>query len=460
MGVDRRRVVEVWRRTIALGWPVSVQAGFQTLMRTTDVVITGLFSPAAVAALGLADLYAELSLRLGNGLGAGAIALSSQDTGSGAAANRDEAVTQAVLMAALTGLPLVAFGVLFGREAIAVLGASPTVASLGGTYLGIIFAASPFRHVALTGIKALQGTGDTRTPMAITILANVINIVGSITLGLGVGPFPRLSIVGVGIATAIANVFTAVAIIAAFYSSRTAPSLRRPQNSTITRQLVAVSAPMFGEGLAGTLVFFPFNALLLIFGTEVNAAYQIGQRLRKQFTGPIYRAYGTGASILVGQSLGRGDAETARFDGWAVVGLSSLTLAVVAGLLYLGAGAIVGAFTTDPVTTGYAVGFTRVYAVSSVFLGLYFTIRGALQGAGETRVPFLGRLTGAVLLLLGFSYLASVTFGYGVPGIYAGIILSSAWMLGVVALGFARGGWAGRAATMLAARESRAADVE
>ena len=50
----RRRAFGVWRRVLDLSWPVMVQHVFRTLMRTTDVVVTGLFSPAAVAAVGLA----------------------------------------------------------------------------------------------------------------------------------------------------------------------------------------------------------------------------------------------------------------------------------------------------------------------------------------------------------------------------------------------------------------------
>jgi Na+-driven multidrug efflux pump len=98
---ERARLFGVWRRVFDLSWPVMAEHVLRTLMRTTDIVVTGLFSPAAVAAIGLADLYARLPLRIGLGLGSGVIALSSQDTGSGATANRDEAITQALLVGAL-----------------------------------------------------------------------------------------------------------------------------------------------------------------------------------------------------------------------------------------------------------------------------------------------------------------------------------------------------------------------
>jgi putative MATE family efflux protein len=274
----------------------------RTLMRTTDVIVTGLFSPAAVAAVGLADLYARLPLRIGLGLGGGAIALSSQDTGSGATANRDEAITQAILIGAVSGIPFVAFGFLLGEFAIEVLGATSEVARMGGLYLAIIFATSPARHVGLIAARSLQGTGDTRTPMYVNVVSNLLNIAGTVALGLGLGPFPELAIVGVGIATAVGNVFTAVVLLAAIWSPWTDASFARPTNATISRQLLVVSAPRIGEGFAATVAEFPFNALLLVFGMEVNAAYQIGRRMYQQVTGPLSRGYHVAASVVVGQA--------------------------------------------------------------------------------------------------------------------------------------------------------------
>ena len=43
----------VWRQVLTLAWPVIVEQSSRTLMRTTDVFITALFSPAAVVAIGL-----------------------------------------------------------------------------------------------------------------------------------------------------------------------------------------------------------------------------------------------------------------------------------------------------------------------------------------------------------------------------------------------------------------------
>ncbi|SEW23370.1 MATE family efflux transporter [Natrinema salifodinae] len=446
------RVRRVWRRTFSLSWPIAIQQTFNTLMRTVDVIVTGLFSPAAVAAVGLADLYAQLPLRIGLGLGTGAIALSSQDTGRGAETTRDRAITQAFLIGFLAGVPLVVAGLAISEPLIALLGAEPAVVEMAGRYLALVFAAAPMRIVGLVGARSLQGTGDTRTPMVVNGLANAINIAATVGLGLGVGPLPDLGIVGVGLATAVSRTVEAVAMTAAIASERTGLAFARPRSLTITRQLVAVSLPNFAEGMSTSLANFPFNALLLTFGTEVTAAYHIGRRIYQQFAGPLYRSFNVAASVIVGQTLGDGRPDDARFAGLAIAALSVATLSLAGLGLVVGAMPIARLFTSDAATLAYAVDFARVFGVSMVFFGLFFPISGSLRGASDTRTPFYARFTGTFGFMLGFAYLAGVTLGYGLPGVYAGIVLTYAWWTLVVAVGFAWGDWAETAAAMMAKR--------
>ncbi|MEF8841646.1 MAG: MATE family efflux transporter [Haloarculaceae archaeon] len=454
------RLRSLYGRMIALGWPIAVQQTLTTLMRTVDIVVTGLFSPAAVAAIGLADLYAQIPLRVGLGLGAGAIALSSQDTGRGADLGRDRAITQALLIGALCGLPLIAVGLLFSDALIALLGAESAVVRLGGTYLLIVFAAAPFRIVGLVGARSLQGAGDTRTPMLVNGGANALNVLLTVSLGLGFGPVPRLGIVGVGLATAVSRLIEATVITGAIASAWTPVSLTRPRDPVVTRQLVRVSAPTFAEGMSTSLANFPFNALLLVFGTEANAAYHIGRRIYQQLTGPLYRSLSTVTSIIVGQRLGEGDPGDARYAATAILGFGVAVLGVAGVLLFVGADLLVSVFTNDRTTAGYAVQFTRVFGVSMLFFGVFFPLSGALRGAGDTRTPFYARLLGAFVFMLGGSYLLGIVLGYGLLGVYVATVLSYACWAAVAAAGFVWGDWAGTAASMMAERAADAEETE
>ncbi|WP_409348435.1 MATE family efflux transporter [Natronorarus salvus] len=430
----------------------------RTLMRTTDIIVVGFFSPAAVAAVGIADIYGRLPLWLGLGVGDGAIALSSQDTGSGAEANRNEAVTWALLLGILAGIPFAVFGLTANFWAIGVLGAESEVVRLGGQYLAIIMLSAPAFHVTLIASRAIQGTGDTKTPMYVNALANVLNILLTVALAFGVGPFPELSVVGVALATAFGDVVASLTFLAVIQSDRSPLRLVRPEKAVIARQLVVISAPRVAEGLTEIVAQFPFNAILLAFGTEVNAAYQIGLRLYQQVTGPLARGYGVAANVIVGQALGRDEPEEAYFDGLAAAALATLTVGGLGIVLFVGAEYFVLLFTRDPVTLEFAVDFARAFAVAAGLVALYVVVAGSLRGGSETRPPFVAKLSGTFVFLLGTTYVFGVALGYGVVAAYAGIVADYAWRNLVVGAVYARKNWIDRGMGMMVDRGSAPGD--
>ncbi len=452
MASTRDRTVAVWKRTIWLSWPIAIQQTLNTLMRTVDIVVAGMISPFAVAAVGLADLYAQFPLRIGLSLGTGAIALSSQETGRGVTTIRDRAITQALVMGFLLGLPFTLIGLGVSGFLIEILGAEADVVELGGAYLLIVFAAAPMRITGLVGARSLQGTGDTITPMLVNGGANMLNIYLTITLGLGLLGMPDLGIIGIGVATAISRTFEAVFMVLAIVSRWTEPGLARPRSLIITKQLIDISLPNFAEGLSSSLASFPFNAIILLFGTEANAAYHIGRRVYQQLGGPLYRSYSVATSILVGQSLGEGDTDEARFITLAITAFGVLTLGVTSGILLIWTESIAWLFTDDLETLEIAIDFVAVFALAIVLFGIFSPVAGCLRGAGDTRTPFYARLSGAIVFQLGLSYLLAVVFGLGLLGIYLGLILNYAWWVLVVSFGFFRGTWQVKASEMIAER--------
>ncbi|MDJ1433824.1 MATE family efflux transporter [Halostagnicola sp. A-GB9-2] len=426
----------------------------RTLMRTTDIVIAGLLSPAAIAAVGLADLYARISLQIGLGIGDGAITLSSQDTGSEATANRDEAVAQALLLGGALGLPLSVFGLVFSAEAIAIMGAEADVVRIGAAYLTIVMIAAPASILTLVGARAIQGTGDTYTAMLVNAFANVLNIVGSVALAFGLGPLPELSMVGVAVASALADVVAASLFLGVIYRPRSPFTLVVPTQLILTKQLVVISVPRIGEGCSEIVAEFPFNAILLVFGTEVNAAYHIGRRMYHQIASPLSRGYSVAANILVGQALGREDPRQAYADGVATILLAIGTIGVAGIGLYVGAEQFVRIFSTDPVTVDHAVQFTQIYAITAFLIAATVVTSGSLRGGSDTVTPFLARLTGTGVFLLGIAYVGGVRLEYGVTAVYVAIVADYVWRTCLVGTVFYRRRWIDRARTLMIERGS------
>jgi Na+-driven multidrug efflux pump len=283
--------------------------------------------------------------------------------------------------------------------------------------------------------------------------ATGLNILLSITLGLGVAGAPRLGIVGVGIATAIGRTAEALLVVVVLLTERTSLSLARPRGLLLTRQLLEVSVPDIVGGLSTEVANFPFNSLVLLFGTEANAAYHIAKRIYQQFTAPLFRAFRTVSSILVGQELGAGRPDDARYTAGVVAAFSVVSLGITGVLLFVAAEPLATLFTRDAATVGFATEFNRAFAVAMVFIGLYFPFSGALKGAGDTRTPFYAGVIGSYVFLLGASYLLAVVLDFGLPGVYVGIVLSYVSRAAIVGVEIRGDDWTELAARMIDERE-------
>ncbi|MDJ1431899.1 MATE family efflux transporter [Halostagnicola sp. A-GB9-2] len=460
LSLASHRFWRVWKRVFSLSWPVMAEQVLRTLMRTTDLIVAGLFSPAAVAAVGLADIYARFPLRFGIGIGDGAIALSSQDTGADADANRNQAVTQALLIGLLGGIPFILFGLFLNEYAIAILGslaeegAMADVIEYGSTYLMIIMVSAPAIHVNFIAARSIHGTGDTRTPMYVNGVVNALNIVATIGLALGLGPFPELGVVGIALATAVSDTLGALTFLLILWSPLNEIQYVVPRQLVITKQLILISWPRIAEGLTEMFAEFPFNAILLAFGTEVNAAYHIGRRMYQQVASPLARGYGVAANIMVGQSLGRGEPKTAFYNGAAATALSTLTVGGFCLLLFFFAEQFVLVFTDDPATVGYASGFAQAYAIAAVLIAAYLTLAGSLRGGSETVPPFIARVIGTFVFLLGFTYVFGVVLEYGVVAAYVAVVLDFVFRVAYLGVVFYRRRWIDRGTSMMRERGS------
>lgn len=435
------RIVSVWRQALGLAWPVMIDKLLRTFMRTTDVLVAGLFSPAAVSAVGLGDIFSGILTHAGLGIGDAAIALTSQDTGRGAVEDRNEAVTQAIVIGLLAGVPLAVFGALFSYAAIAVLGAEREIVRMGGEYLFVIMLFAPMSHLSYVGARAIQGTGDTRTPMYVNSVSNVLNISGTLVLAFGLGPFPRLTIVGIALATALGETLSALLYLGIIYLPMNELRLVRPRNLTITKQLLVLSLPRFVEGLSKKAVAFPFNAILFVFGTEVNAAYHIARRLYKQVLVPFTSSFSVAANILVGRALGERNPKTAYNNG---VSTALLGIAIVGSLgvvLFAAAPRTVGIFIDDSVTIRFGIDFLRAFAVSSVFIAGFFVCAGSLRGGSDTRSPLVATFIGSFVFLLGTSYIGGIHLEYGAVAACVGIVADFVWRSVFVGVVYHRQNW-------------------
>ncbi len=449
--VDRDRGEEAFN----LALPVMVSGAIRTLLRTADFFMVSLaLSSAAVAGLEFAFQYFFIGFGLALALSSGTISVVSRLHGAGDHDQARLAVKQSIWLSALTAAPLMIGGFVYADGLIGLLTDDPKVIEQGAIYLRIVMGALFFRFVSLVSARALQGVGDTRTPMYVNLVTVPTNIALNAVLIFGLGPVPRLGIAGAALGTATANTLSATIFTYLLLSDRRSVgiSFEGPQWDTdLAAEIVRVGSPLAGSRLVQTLGRFPFLYILASLGTPVVAAFAIGRRVILLALMPAW-GYSTAASTLVGQSIGRGEADKATRYGWSTTRIALATQLLVAASLILLAAPIAAVFNTEPV--GLTVEFIRVFGLAVGGFSIARTLQGALRGAGDTTWPLYGKMLGlsvrlsvAVLALdaattfevLGFTL--SPGLGLGLLAIYVAILVDFYLQASVNTFRFWGGKW-------------------
>jgi multidrug resistance protein, MATE family len=416
-----------WRSLIALAWPAMATGFVRVAMRTVDLIVVGIVIGAVgVAAVGIADAATRIVLMAALGLSAGTMATVSQRTGAGDKRGADAAATQTILIALAMGLTATALGIPLARPFFQMLGAEAAVVDAGAIYLQIVIATAAFRTLSIMLSRVFAAAGDTRTPMYVRVSATIVNIALTVVLVPGLGPAPALGVAGAAIGTAVGNVLSGAILVGLLASSRFRIGFSRDglRDFATGAQILTIGAPQVAERMLFAVADIPLNGLILTFGTEANAGFQVGRRAQFFARVPAI-GLGVAASAFVGMKIGaRNIPESVRYGREAIwlaglIGLGgAILLAIFAGPIALAFGG-----RADPGAFAAMTTWVRVLAVATAFKVVYAVLRYAMQGAGETRLPLYASPVGIVGFMLGFSYLAAIPLGLGIVGVYLGVVL-------------------------------------
>ncbi|MEF8884118.1 MAG: MATE family efflux transporter [Haloarculaceae archaeon] len=449
--VDRERGEEAFD----LALPVMVTGTVRTILRTADFFMVSLALPAAaVAGLEFAFQYFFVGFGLALALSSGTISVVSRFKGAENHARADLAIKQSLWLSVLVSVPTIVAAQFYSAPLVDLLTDDPAAVVQGATYLRIVTYALVFRFWSLVAARALQGSGDTRTPMYVNLISVPTNIGLNALLIFGLGPFPRLGIAGAAWGTTIASALGGVLFFAILLSGRRDVRLRLdgPQWDTgLAKEIVRVGAPLAGTRLVGTFGRFPFLFVLGVLGTPVVAAFAIARRVIMLAMMPSW-GYSTASSTLVGQSLGAGDDDEATAYGWDTLRIALITQVLIAVVMAAFARPIATVFNTSDV--GLTVEFIWVFALSVAGFSIARTMRGALRGAGDTSWPLYGKILGLVVRLavtvlalpVGFAVsLGAVSvapgMGLGVLAVFVAVVLDFYIQAGVNTVRFTSGTW-------------------
>ncbi|WP_254185295.1 MATE family efflux transporter [Nocardioides panacis] len=410
------------REILRLAVPAFLALVAEPMFLLADAAIVGHLGTPELAGLGVAGAVLQTAVGLCVFLAYGTTASVARRVGSGDVRGALAQGVDGVWLAVLIGTVTTVAGVLLAGRLVGLFGAGPAVDVPATTYLRLAFLGVVPLLVMLAATGVLRGLQDTRTPLVVAVVGNLLNIVLNLVLVFGLD----LGIAGSAIGTDLAQLGSAAALLAVVVrAARREGAPLRPDLAGVRRAAHAgVALVVRTLTLRASLLVTTYVAASL--GAASVATHQLALTLWT-FLAFALDAIAIAAQALTGRSLGAGDREgtraiTRRMVQWGVGS------GVITGVLLAAAAPLLGGlFTTDPAVRDLLWPVLLVAAVFQPVAGVVFVLDGVLIGAGDGRYLAWGGI--AVLAVFAPLALLAGHLGSG-PG--AGLT----WLWAAFGVGF------------------------
>ncbi|MBR1841887.1 MAG: MATE family efflux transporter [Oscillospiraceae bacterium] len=379
---------------VAFSLPLMVGYIFQQAYNMVDSITVGKYaSMTALAAVGSVGNISYTLIGAFMGLANGAGVVISQHFGAREDRRVHEAVHTAMVLALAFGVAFTVLGYFFAPAMLRLTNTPDDVFPEATEYLRIYFAGSIGLLVYNLGTGILNAVGDAKRPLYFLVASAVVNVV----LDVWFVKYLRWGVAGVGWATVIAELVSAVLVVWTLMTSdesyRLEPLKMRIYRPML-RRIVQIGLP---SSIQQMLVSFSntfVQSYINSFQTACMAGWGAYTRI-DAFTAVPQQALGLATTTFVGQNIGAGNRERAKKGTLVAFILTVASVGIVALALEIFAEPLIGLFVeTDGAdaavaaeTINYGVIFLRVISPLNLLLVGNSVLSGALRGVGDTKIP-------------------------------------------------------------------------
>ncbi|GMU95973.1 MAG: MATE family efflux transporter [Ignavibacterium album] len=414
------------QKTLSLAYPVIIGQLGLIMMGVVDSIMVGELGavPLAAASLSNSLIFIVLIIAIGN-----SIAVTPLVAILVGAKKSDECgvyFRQSLLVNLVMGF-LVFLIILVGVNYLHLLGQSFSVQQKAKSYM-IIIGLSIFPLMIFQTYKQfIEGLSIMRPAMIITLAANLINVFANWVLIFGELGFPRLELDGAGWATFISRLFMAISLmIFVMYNKRfriyDVSFHFRSLNFPVIRRILSVGLP------SGFQYFFEVGAfsfaVIMIgwIGANELAAHQIAISLASvSFMGVLGISQAGG--ILVGNAVGEQSVQLVRKSGFTAIALGMIWMSVSGIIFILFRNHLPFIYIRDEAVIRIASQLLIIAALFQLSDGIQAVGIGILRGLTDVKGPTVITFVAYWIISLPIGYLLAFQFGYGVIGVWIGLLI-------------------------------------
>jgi putative MATE family efflux protein len=430
----------LWKGLIRLSIPVF----FVNILKTMHDLVDGFFlgkvpdfegisiSTQMQSAVGLTWAVFFIFISFGTGLSVAGNALISQCIGKKDVVGAQRYASNTILLSLILG---VAFSVLLFLSTPAIMrgiGAQGAELSYAITYLRIRSFELPFLFLSYAFQAVRQSTGDTTTPVIVSIIAIVVNIILTPIMVLVF----EWGIAGAAISTLIANILMTPLMLIIFMKPRNGVKIifkKAMFDQKIMTHLLKVAGPASFAQAIQAVGFVILNSIIYTYGrsmieqtgalanqeaSALSAAYYIGNRINALVLFPA-SAVSSVLAIYIGQNIGARNIPRAKkaFRTAMFICVAMMTVGML--LIIPFRTGLVRLFNTDPETVAFASEYMLYLHLGLPLMGVFQTYLSTFQGSGDTKYTLIMALVRLwairlplVLILLNFTDLGALGIWY------------------------------------------------
>ncbi|MEH6405484.1 MAG: MATE family efflux transporter [Sneathiella sp.] len=431
------------RRTLHLAFPVILSRLGIIAMSAMDVIVLGRAGSTELSTYVLGQSVFDFLLVLMLGLLLGVSVLVARAIGANEDKQAGPIWYRGMVMALLYGSIL--FVILqFTEEYLLVTGQESDLAARAADVTAILAMSLPMIGLFTVSAGFLEAINRPFIGTIAILIANVSNLVLNIILVFGwdAAGIPAMGAIGCSISTVLNFAllsFGLVFFIRKIYGDRAKYGILE-KGFSIWRGASEQRSIGYGAGASFGLEASAFSVLVLfagLLGEATLAVYGIlFQFIALFFMGALGVAVAT--QIRVGNAWGRNDHHGMKYAGWTGLALSLVFTGSAAILLLSVPESMLRIFTIDQKIINAALPALFWVALSLVFDGGQVVVNHACRGRGDVWVPTICHFGSYWLLMLPASAYFTFEMGYGVSGIFMGVVVSAIFSVAVLSLRFAR----------------------
>ena len=396
------------------------------MLGAVDTVMLSQYSDNSVAAVGVVNQLIMFAFLIFEVINIGTSVLCSQYLGARMHKNMVQVVGVSLILNLVFGLFVSAILHYGATSLLSMMGLRPELMEYGVSYMkDRVGAFAFFQAISLTISASLRSANKAVYPMMVTVVVNILNIIGNYSLIFGKFGMPALGVEGAAISTAFARGVSMVILFVILFRKhipRFPLSYFRPFPFVELKNLLKIGVPSAGENMSYSFSQVVLTYFINMLGNEALATRTYVVNI-VMFVYLFAIAMAQGGAICIGHLVGERKIHAAYLLGKYVMRISILVSLVLSCIWALMGHTLFSWLTDNPeiIRLGTIILFIDVILEVGRAINIYAT--NALRATGDVNYPFYVGFVVQWSVAVGCGFLFGIHWGWGLVGMWCAFVL-------------------------------------